>query len=91
MQIITGPPRNPYYLEIPVNLVFKTPTGPTKFFAGAGPYLAIGIAGKNKVNGSFLGTAFSSEEKIDWSNDDPTTVTTKKEPGLVFLKDLTTV
>ncbi len=28
---------NPYYLEIPVNLVFKTPTGPTKFFAGAGP------------------------------------------------------
>ncbi|MEI9807920.1 MAG: outer membrane beta-barrel protein [Bacteroidota bacterium] len=28
---------NPYYLEVPVNLVFKTPTGPVKFFAGAGP------------------------------------------------------
>ena len=77
---------NPYYLEIPVNLVFKTPTGPTKFFAGAGPYLAIGIAGKNKVNGSFLGTAFSSEEKIKWSDDDPTTVDYEEGAGFGILK-----
>jgi len=77
---------NPYYLEIPVNLVFKTPTGPTKFFAGAGPYLAIGIAGKNKVNGSVLGTHFSSEEKIEWSNDDPTTVDFEEGAGFGILK-----
>jgi len=77
---------NPYYLEIPVNLVFKTPTGPTKFFAGAGPYMAIGIAGKNKVNGSFLGTSFSSEEKIDWSNDDPTTTDFEEGAGFGIMK-----
>ena len=41
---------NPIYLEVPVNLVFKfgANDGPN-FFAGAGPYLAIGIAGKNKT------------------------------------------
>ena len=40
---------NPIYLEVPLNLVFKfgMNDGPN-FFAGAGPYLAIGIAGKNK-------------------------------------------
>jgi len=77
---------NPYYLEIPVNLVFKTTTGPTKFFAGAGPYLGIGIAGKNKVNGSFMGAGFSSEEKIDWSNDDPTTTDFEEGAGLGIMK-----
>ena len=77
---------NPYYLEIPVNLVFKTPTGPTKFFAGAGPYLGVGIAGKNKVNGSFLGTTFSSEEKIKWSNDDPATTDYEEGAGLGIVK-----
>ena len=37
---------NPIYLEVPLNLVFKfgAKDGPS-FFAGAGPYLAIGIAG----------------------------------------------
>lgn len=77
---------NPYYLELPVNLVFKTPTGPTKFFAGAGPYIAMGIAGKNKVNGSVLGNSFSSEEKIDWSNDDPTTTDFEEGAGLGIMK-----
>ena len=64
---------NPYYVEIPANFVFKTPTGPIKFFAGAGPYIAVGVAGKNKVEGKFLGTSFSSEKAIEWSNDDPST------------------
>ena len=77
---------NPYYLEIPVNLVFKTPTGPTKFFAGAGPYMAIGIAGKNKVNGSVLGTSFSSEEKIQWSDDDPSTLDYEEGAGFGVMK-----
>jgi len=77
---------NPYYLEIPVNLVFKTPTGPTKFFAGAGPYIGIGIAGKNKVNGSVLGNSFSSEEKIEWSNDDPSTLDEEEGAGFGILK-----
>ena len=52
---------NPYYIELPLNLVFKTP-GPARFFAGAGPYIAMGIGGKNKTDGSFLGSSFHSEK-----------------------------
>ncbi|MEI9943271.1 MAG: porin family protein [Chitinophagaceae bacterium] len=77
---------NPYYLEVPVNLVFKTPSAPVKFFAGAGPYIAIGIAGKNKVRGSVLGSNFSSEESIDWSDDDPGTLDEEEGAGFGILK-----
>jgi Outer membrane protein beta-barrel domain len=59
---------NPQYLELPVNLVFKTPTGAAKFFAGAGPYVAMGVGGKFKGEG-----AIDFERKIDFSDDDPLT------------------
>jgi Outer membrane protein beta-barrel domain len=77
---------NPYYAEIPLTFVFKTPTGPIKLFAGAGPYLAIGIAGKNKTNGKFLGTSFSSEKNIEWSNDDPSTLDYEEGSGYGIMK-----
>ncbi|MDZ4796405.1 MAG: porin family protein [Bacteroidota bacterium] len=77
---------NPYYVEIPANFVFKTPTGPIKFFAGAGPYIAVGVAGKNKVEGKFLGTSFSSEKAIEWSNDDPSTFDYEEGSGYGILK-----
>ncbi len=59
---------NPQYLEVPLNLVFKTPTGNAKFFAGAGPYVAMGIGGKFKGEG-----LFGFDEKIKYSEDDPLT------------------
>jgi len=77
---------NPYYIEVPVNFVFKTPTGPIKFFAGAGPYLGIGIAGKNKVKGAILGTSFTSESNIDFSNDDPSTLNEEEGAGFGIMK-----
>ena len=77
---------NPYYIEIPANFVFKTPSGPIKFFAGAGPYLAVGVAGKNKVDGKFFGTSFSSEKKIEWSKDDPSTLDYEEGSGYGILK-----
>ena len=77
---------NPYYIEVPVNFVFKTPTGPVKFFAGAGPYLAIGVSGKNKVRGAILGTNFSSEENIRWSDDDPSTLNQEEGSGFGIMK-----
>jgi hypothetical protein len=77
---------NPYYIEVPANFVFKTPTGPIKFFAGAGPYIAVGIAGKNKVDGKFLGTSFSSENSIEWSNDDPSTFDYEEGSGYGIMK-----
>ncbi len=77
---------NPYYIEIPANFVFKTPTGDVKFFAGAGPYIAIGIAGKNKVDGKVLGVAFNSEKNIKWSNDDPSTLNYEEGSGYGIMK-----
>ncbi|TAL48680.1 MAG: PorT family protein [Chitinophagaceae bacterium] len=78
---------NPIYLEVPVNLIFKGPISKdTKFFAGAGPYLAIGIAGKNKTDGKFLGAAFSSEKDIEWSNDDPSTLNYEEGAGFGIMK-----
>ncbi len=77
---------NPFYLEVPANLIFKTPTGPIKFFAGAGPYLAVGIAGKNKVQGKVLGAAFDSENEIEWSNDDPGTLNYEEGAGYGILR-----
>lgn len=65
---------NPMYIEVPVNVVVKVPMGgDSKFFVGAGPYVAMGIAGKRKAEGKIFGVAFNSNEKIEFSNDDPTT------------------
>src|SRR5258705_1097121 len=77
---------NPYYLEVPVNLVLKTPTGPVKFFGGAGPYIGIGVGGKNKVEGAILGAQFTSEENIKWSNDDPSTLNEEEGSGFGIMK-----
>jgi len=73
---------NPYYIEIPVNLVLKTSEGDSRFFIGAGPYAAIGVGGKNEVEGKYLGTSFSSEEKIEWSDDNPLTLNYEEDAGL---------
>ncbi len=65
---------NPFYLEVPVNVVFKAPINKdSKFFAGAGPYIAMGIAGNRKLDYKIAGIAFNRKDKIDFSNDDPTT------------------
>ena len=78
---------NPIYIEIPFNLVLKAPIGPdTKFFAGAGPYLGVGIAGKNKTEGKIFGTGFSSEKNIQWSDDDPTTLDYDEGAGFGIMK-----
>ncbi len=59
---------NPQYIEVPVNLVFKTPTGAAKLFVGAGPYAAVGVGGKFKGEG-----VFDFSNKINYSDDDPLT------------------
>lgn len=78
---------NPIYIEIPLNLVFKAPLGgDTKFLAGAGPYLAVGIAGKNKTEGKIFGVPFSSEKNIEWSDDDPSTLDYEEGAGFGIMK-----
>ena len=73
-------------MEIPVSLVFKTPVALLRFFVGGGPYLAMGIAGKNKTNGKFLGTSFNSEVNIRWSDYDPSTLNHEEGAGNGIMK-----
>ncbi|MBI2729883.1 MAG: PorT family protein [Sphingobacteriales bacterium] len=65
---------NPFYLEIPLygNLNFPLDKK-TSLFAGAGPYLGIGLFGKTKVETNFLGSTSTSTSDITFNNDDPTT------------------
>jgi hypothetical protein len=79
---------NPTYLEVPINLVFKAPVGSTsRFFVGAGPYAAIGIAGNVKTEGTnILGQTYTRESDIKFSNDDPTTFNEEEGAGLGIVR-----
>ena len=64
----------PYYVEVPVNAVFKVPLGDqASFFVGAGPYVAVGVGGKNRLEGEVAGVNFSNSKSIKFSSDDPFT------------------
>lgn len=64
--------RNPSYIEVPLNFVAKLPIGPNaRLFAGAGPYFAFGVAGKNKYEVTTAGTTNSSSSNIKWDDDTP--------------------
>jgi hypothetical protein len=59
----------PLYVEIPVNAVVKFPLpNKVKLFAGAGPYLAFGVGGKNKLEGKALGLSFSDDKSIEYNS-----------------------
>ncbi len=78
---------NPYYIELPVNAVLKLPLDKqSSLFVGAGPYIAMGIAGKRKVEGKFLGASFSSKENIQFSDDDPSTLNYEEGAGMRIMK-----
>jgi hypothetical protein len=67
---------NPIYLELPATFNINIRLGDkTGVYAGAGPYIAMGLGGKNAVSGYREdGTYFSYKEKITYSNDDPKTL-----------------
>ena len=63
---------NPSYIEVPLNFVAKLPIGPNaRLFAGAGPYFAFGVAGKNKYETTIAGVTNSSSSSIKWDDDSP--------------------
>jgi len=77
---------NPLYLEVPLNLVFRIPLQKnTNVFFNAGPYAAMGIAGKSKLETRIFGSTTNSESNIKFSNDDPTT-TQQEDAGYNKLK-----
>lgn len=78
---------NPFYIEVPVNLVIKLPfNNESHFFFGAGPYGAIGIAGKAKTDRKVLNFTSHTENNIEFSNDDPSTFGEEEGTGLGVLK-----
>lgn len=62
---------NPLYLELPVNFTVNFPVANNvKFYAGAGPYVAVGIGGKIKGSGtSPIFGSVTSERNIEFGND----------------------
>jgi|SRR5688500_6248954 len=78
---------NPFYIEVPVNLVIKLPfNDESHFFFGAGPYGAIGIAGKAKTDRKVLNFTSHTENNIEFSNDDPSTFGEEEGTGLGVIK-----
>lgn len=78
---------NPMYLEVPANFVLKAPLGGgAKFFVGAGPYIAVGVAGKVKTEGTALTGSYSYNNDITFSNDDPTTFNQEEGTGLGVIR-----
>ncbi|MEO7767556.1 MAG: porin family protein, partial [Ferruginibacter sp.] len=67
---------NPVYIEVPLNAVLKFPLeakSKSNIFINAGPYIAVGVFGKSKVDQKILGIAAMSSSNIKFSNDDPFT------------------
>jgi len=67
---------NPIYVEIPLNAVVKIPLAAkskSNIFVNAGPYVAIGVAGKSKVDTRIISVNSSSSQNIKFNNDDPFT------------------
>ncbi|MDQ2718280.1 MAG: PorT family protein [Bacteroidota bacterium] len=64
---------NPLYLEVPLNLVVRFPLEKkTSLFVNAGPYVAMGIAGKSKVDTKAFGISSTSTNDIKFTSTDPT-------------------
>ena len=65
---------NPLYLEVPLNLVVRVPVkGIHGLFFHAGPYAAIGVAGKSTTDTKTIGATSHSENDIQYANDNPFT------------------
>ena len=57
---------------MPLNVLVKIPVGlGANLFFNAGPYAAIGVAGKVKTQSRFLGIESSSESNIKFTSTDP--------------------
>lgn len=67
---------NPLYLEVPLNAIVKIPLdikAKSSIFFNAGPYIAVGVAGKSTQDNQFAGVQSSSSSNIKFSNDNPFT------------------
>lgn len=61
---------NPFYIELPVNIVGKYKLGSGTLFANAGPYVAYGVAGKVKNETTYIGIKLEDNRNIKWGSDE---------------------
>lgn len=59
----------PYYLEVPVNLLFKPQLGTGRLLAGVGPYISYGIGGSWKIAATEGSSSLSQKGKLNFKND----------------------
>lgn len=60
----------PTYIEVPVNILFKPTIGTnTKFYVGAGPYIAAGVGGEVSYDGNLGDISGHSDHDIKFGND----------------------
>jgi hypothetical protein len=62
----------PFYLEVPLNLIYKGNGDYSRFFTGGGPYIAYGIAGKTSMEGKSGGQFYSIVTPIHWTKGEAT-------------------
>lgn len=53
------------YLEVPVNVLYHIPVSAGKIFVGGGPYIALGLSGKDKYSASATSGSSSSSASGD--------------------------
>jgi len=61
---------NLYYIDIPINAKYTIFDSSIKAFITAGPYIGIGLWGKNIVKVEHEGETKSVEKDIEWGEDD---------------------
>lgn len=57
-----------YYLEIPVNFLYKVPTKAGTLFLGSGPYAAYGIAGNYSLSGIIFDSPIDGNNSVSFGN-----------------------
>jgi hypothetical protein len=79
---------NPYYIELPLTFVAKVPiANVVNVFAGAGPYIAIGVRGDVTTEGTtLLGAGYKISKDVSFSGDDPSTFNEEEGAGFGIIK-----
>lgn len=61
---------NLFYLDIPLTAKASFNLGGTKIYGVFGPYIGMGISGKNKVEFTAMGETETDEKDIKWGSDE---------------------
>ncbi len=59
-----------YYLEIPVNFLYKLPTKVGTLFFGGGPYVAYGLTGNYSLSGIIFDSPVDGDQKVVFGNNE---------------------